>query len=302
MSGTGEEGADRLRVGGWVPRKDPRSGGEADPQPPADHPEPQPPAGDTEPAPSAGDTEPAPASALPDPEPVPPGQPRPRFGVPAKVVAAAVAVVAILTVLAVAAYQSMTHAPAASPAGAGTEPSSSRVAVPPVDASGVPAPSASPSGTPSASPSPSLANSPAPGPTGPTPVPDEVVANGGFESGTLAGWNCTNKLNQVVTSPVHSGRYALAGDPNGGRTAQCSQTVPVQPGKRYTLSAWASGDHVYLGVSGAGLPEPQAFTASATYTQLQVTFVAPAGTSSVTIWVHGWYVPGTYYADDISLR
>jgi chitinase len=329
MSGTREEGADRLRVGGWVPRTDSPSGGDAEPRPPADDPEPRPgaaatasePAGDGAPEragdgaperagdaapeppsgpPDSGPVVPDPGPVVPDPGPVPPGRPRPRFGVPAKVVGGAVAVVAIL-VLAVAAYQSMTRSPAAGPRGYGTEPTGSRVAVPPVNPSGVPAPSASPSGSPSASPSRSPASSPEPSPTGPVAVPAGAVANGGFESGTLAGWNCTNKLDRVVTSPLHSGRYALAGDPSVGRTAQCSQTVPVQPGKRYTLSGWVSGEQVYLGVSGAGLPESQAFTTSATYAQLQVTFVAPAGTNSVTIWVHGWYVPGTYYADDISL-
>jgi hypothetical protein len=297
MSGTGEESADRLRVGGWVLRKDALSGGDAEPEPAVDDPEPRPP---------AGDAERQPEPALPYPARVRSDRARGRFGVPAKVVAGAVAVVAILAVLAVAAYQSMTHAPVASPAGYGTEPSSSQVAVPRMDPSGVPAPSASPSASPSAPPSATPLRSapvgpPAPSAAVPAAVPDEAVANGGFESGTLAGWSCANKLNRVVTSPVRSGRYALAGDATGGRTAQCSQPVPVEPGKRYTLSAWVSGEHVYLGVSGAGLPEPEAWAASTTYTQLRVTFVAPAGTSSVTIWVHGWYAPGTYYADDISL-
>ena len=34
---------------------------------------------------------------------------------------------------------------------------------------------------------------------------------------------------------------------------------------------------------------------------LPTTFATGASTTSVTIYVHGWYAQGTYYADDISL-
>jgi hypothetical protein len=323
MNGASVEDADRLRVGGWVLQKDALSAGDADDvgdvgdASDADDvgdvgdPEQEPP------EPAAGDPEPESRAADPNPGPVPPGRSNRsrgrielpgsggRIGLPAKALAGAAAVVVLLTVLAVAAYQSMTRAPAAGPAGYGAEPGASRAAgaLPSTDPSGVPAPSASRSGRPVATPLHSApASAPAPSPAGPPAVPGEAVSNGGFESGTLAGWSCAGNLGRVVTSPVHSGRYALAADAGLGRTAQCSQEVPVQPGKRYTLSAWVSGERVYLGVSGADLADPETSTGSAAYTQLRLTFVAPAGTSSVTVWVHGWYAPGTYYADDISLN
>jgi Carbohydrate binding domain len=302
MSGRGERDGDGLRVGGWVYQHDPLA--DADPDGPAEAQQPEPLAGDVGPGAAAGDPEPGRAPAVPERGRVRSRRARVRgpIGTRAKAVAGAAVVAVILAILAVAAYESTTHDPAAGPAGYGSAPGS-RAAVPPAEPSAAPAPPVAPSGSPSDDPSPSpspsaTAGSPtAPAPTATAEVAAELLANGGFESGTLAGWSCANK-SRVVSSPVHTGRYALAGDANVGHNAQCSQTVAVQPGRRYTLSAWVSGAGVYLGVSGAGLPEPQALAASVAYTQLRVTFVAPAG-GSVTVWVRG--APGTYYADDLSL-
>src|ERR1041384_1670213 len=38
-----------------------------------------------------------------------------------------------------------------------------------------------------------------------------VLANPGFESGSLSPWTCTGNLGSVVSSPVHGGSKALAG-------------------------------------------------------------------------------------------
>jgi len=64
-----------------------------------------------------------------------------------------------------------------------------------------------------------------------------LVQNPGFESGTLAPWSCSGDNGSVVTSPVHSGSYALLGTPTDSDDAQCSQTVSVQPSSSYTLTA-----------------------------------------------------------------
>ncbi|MEV8093809.1 carbohydrate binding domain-containing protein [Kitasatospora sp. NPDC085879] len=125
-----------------------------------------------------------------------------------------------------------------------------------------------------------------------------LLTNPGFESGTLSGWSCTGGLGSAVGSPVHSGSKALSGAASASDTAQCTQTVAVQPNTTYTLSGWVRGNYVYLGVTGgASTWTPSA----ASYQQLSVTFTTGASQTSAQIFTHGWYGQGTYYADDISL-
>jgi Fibronectin type III domain/Carbohydrate binding domain len=128
-----------------------------------------------------------------------------------------------------------------------------------------------------------------------------LLANPGFETGNLSGWSCS-PLSRVVTSPVHSGSYALAGAASGSDDAQCTQSVSVQPSTAYTLSGWVQGNYVYLGDSGTGTSDTSNWTPGASsWTQLSTSFTTGAATTSVTIYVHGWYAQGSYYADDLSL-
>ncbi|MFF9622550.1 carbohydrate binding domain-containing protein [Streptomyces griseosporeus] len=125
-----------------------------------------------------------------------------------------------------------------------------------------------------------------------------ILSNAGFESGGLSPWTCTGNLGSVVSSPVHSGSKALQGAASSSDNAKCSQTVPVQPNTTYSLSAWVRGNYVYLGVDGGA----STWTPSASsYTQLSVSFTTGASQTSATIYTHGWYGQGTYWADDISL-
>src|SRR6266545_2415217 len=125
-----------------------------------------------------------------------------------------------------------------------------------------------------------------------------LLANPGFETGTLSPWSCSGGLGSVVSSPVHSGTHALAGAANDSDNAQCTQTVAVQANTAYTLSAWVRGNYVFLGVTGgASIWTPSA----ATYTQLTTSFTTGSAQTSVEIYLHGWYAQGTYYADDVSL-
>jgi chitinase len=129
------------------------------------------------------------------------------------------------------------------------------------------------------------------------PAQANLLANPGFEAGNLSGWTCSS-LDSVVQSPVHSGSYALAGAASSSDDAQCSQTVSVQPSSAYTLSGWVEGNYVYIGESGGS----DDWTPSATsWQQLSTSFTTGASTTSVTVYVHGWYAQGTYYADDLSL-
>lgn len=127
----------------------------------------------------------------------------------------------------------------------------------------------------------------------------DLLANPGFESGDLSGWTCDAGTGSVVSSPVHSGSYALAGAANSSDDAQCTQTVSVQPNTSYTLSGYVEGAYVYIGVTGGS----SNWTPSATsWQQLSTTFTTAASQSSVQVYVHGWYAQGTYHADDLALN
>ncbi|GLV55739.1 chitinase [Dictyobacter sp. S3.2.2.5] len=125
---------------------------------------------------------------------------------------------------------------------------------------------------------------------------NNLVTNGGFEAGNLSGWSC-DAGDTVVSSPVHSGTHALQVNPSNSTTGQCSQTISVLPGTAYTLSAYVDGSYMYLGVNGYG----SNWTNSSSYTQLSYSFTTNSSTTSITIYVHGWYAQSSGYVDDISL-
>jgi chitinase len=129
-----------------------------------------------------------------------------------------------------------------------------------------------------------------------------LLTNGDFTAGNTSGWTCSSG-DTVVTSPVYSGSsYALAGTPSGSDDAQCSQVVSVQPSSTYSLSGWVEGDYVYLGDSGTGSSDTSDWTPSASsWTQLSTSFTTGSSTTSVTIYVHGWYAQPEFYADDLEL-
>ncbi|MFJ4787123.1 chitinase [Streptomyces sp. NPDC088794] len=127
----------------------------------------------------------------------------------------------------------------------------------------------------------------------------DLAKNGGFESG-LDSWTCSAAT--TVKSPVHSGSSALQATPAGSDYAQCAQTVTVQPNSQYTLSGYVRGSYVYLGANGTGTTDVSTWTQSAPdWQKLTTTFTTGAATTKVTLYTHGWYGTGAYYADDISL-
>jgi chitinase len=129
-----------------------------------------------------------------------------------------------------------------------------------------------------------------------------LLVNGDFASGNTSGWTCAAG-DTVVSSPVYDGSsYALAGTPTSSDDAQCSQVVSVQPGSSYTLTGWVEGDYVFLGDSGTGTSDTDDWTPSApSWTELSTSFTTGSATTSVTIYINGWYGQPEFYADDLSL-
>ncbi|OLT12309.1 hypothetical protein BJF79_22635 [Actinomadura sp. CNU-125] len=124
-----------------------------------------------------------------------------------------------------------------------------------------------------------------------------VLANGGFERGSLDGWTCASG-SAAVGDPVRTGAHALAGGVTAGGNGRCAQRVRVLPGTEYTLSAWVRGTYVYLGVTGG---ERTWTPSAAEYTKLSVSFTTGPDQTEAEVYLHGWYGAGTYYADDVEL-
>ncbi|MFJ9697965.1 chitinase [Kitasatospora sp. NPDC101183] len=135
--------------------------------------------------------------------------------------------------------------------------------------------------------------------TGAHAADGELLANGGFETGDLSSWTCT--AGAVQSSSVHTGTYALQSTPSGGDTGECTQTVAVKPSSTYNLSAWVQGSYVYLGARGTGGGDPSTWTPSANWSQLTTSFTTGPSTTSITVYLHGWYGQPAFLADDVSL-
>ncbi|MER5636791.1 glycosyl hydrolase family 18 protein [Kitasatospora sp. NPDC002227] len=123
------------------------------------------------------------------------------------------------------------------------------------------------------------------------------LVNGGLESGSLSPWTCQSG-GAVVTSPAHSGSYALQAAATAGQTGECDQVVTLAPNTKYTLTAWVQGSYAFLGVSGGATAST--WTSASGWTKLSVPFTTGAN-GQVTVYLHGWYSQGSVYGDDFAI-
>ena len=128
----------------------------------------------------------------------------------------------------------------------------------------------------------------------------DVIANGGFEYGNhLTNWNCAPGTTPVT--PADHPSIALQVTPTNSDTGECSQVVAVKPSSTYTLRSSVKGPYVYLGARGTGGSDPSTWSSSTSWNNLSTTFSTGASTTSVTVYVHGWYGQGAYLVDDVSM-
>ncbi|MFF2141462.1 glycosyl hydrolase family 18 protein [Kitasatospora sp. NPDC058190] len=128
-------------------------------------------------------------------------------------------------------------------------------------------------------------------------APSTGLANGDLETGSLAPWTCRSG-GAVVSTPVHSGSYALQAAPGASQTGECTQAVTLKPNTSYTLSGWVQGNYAYIGVSGGATGSTWANSSG--WTKLSVPFTTGAS-GAVTVYLHGWYGQGDVYGDDFSI-
>ncbi|MDH6575341.1 chitinase [Kitasatospora sp. MAP5-34] len=123
------------------------------------------------------------------------------------------------------------------------------------------------------------------------------LVNGGLETGSLSPWTCQSG-GAVVSTPVHSGAYAMQAAATAAQTGECDQTVTLKPNTAYTLTGWVQGSYAFLGVSGGA--SASTWTSASSWTKLSVPFTTDA-TGSVSVYLHGWYSQGNVYGDDFSI-
>jgi parallel beta-helix repeat protein len=131
-----------------------------------------------------------------------------------------------------------------------------------------------------------------------------AVANGDFESGSLAGWSASYNSGVTTTNP-HGGTYAGQINAPAGGNGSIEQVVTgLTPNTSYTLTGWVrtDGGATILGTKqyNAADDDTGATTTATGWTQLSNQFTTGATNTSVDIYCYR-STAGTSACDDFSL-
>ncbi|MEV6520979.1 carbohydrate binding domain-containing protein [Longispora sp. NPDC051575] len=128
-----------------------------------------------------------------------------------------------------------------------------------------------------------------------------LLANGGFEAGTLAPWTVYNR--GQLDPAAHSG---TSGARVGAYPGSVEQVVTVQPNRTYTLAGWgkvsATGTQVVIGVKSYGGTETRApaFTTTS-WASGGVAFSTGATNTTAVVYCYARVGTGYGYCDDLTL-
>lgn len=132
-------------------------------------------------------------------------------------------------------------------------------------------------------------------------TPGNLLANLGFESGSLGVWSPWNTATVTTTNP-NTGTYALT----LSNQASVEQTVTgLASNTTYTFGGWARGasgtDEDRIGVKTYGGSEIYQSWSSSAYGYRSVTFTTGSTNTSAVVYVYHAPTSGTGYANDLSL-
>ncbi|MCX5422618.1 carbohydrate binding domain-containing protein [Streptomyces sp. NBC_00078] len=132
-----------------------------------------------------------------------------------------------------------------------------------------------------------------------------LVANAGFETGSLSPWTLGGSGSSVVTSNAHTGTHSLQTGASGNGANQ--NLTGLTPNTTYLLTGWAkvanAGETLAIGVKNYGGTETFTNVATTSYSEAAVLFTT--GSTNTTATLYCWKNSGGTAAgncDDIAVE